>query len=96
MNFQQDSPEVSWAGGWGTLGVGEITRYLGMTEEGMHFELQLLTEEGDYIPLILTRETLSSYAFPEGTGTMTLTQLDGPPLSGLGETGSALLAVHDF
>ena len=96
MNFTDDSPEVTWAGGWGILGTGEITRFMGMTEKGMHFELQLLTDAGDYIPLIMTRETLSSYAFPEGTGSMTLHQIDGPLLSGLPESGSAKLVLPEF
>ena len=96
MNFTEDSPEISWAGGGGILAVGEITRYMGMTEDGLQFELQLLTEEGDYIPAILTREAVSSYAFPEGTGSMTLTQIDGPLLSGLPDSGSVQLMLKEF
>ena len=67
-----------------------------MTQNGMHFELQILTDEGDYIPLILTRECISSYAFPEGTGSMTLHQIDGPPLSGLPDSGSVRLVMTEF
>ena len=96
MNFHLDSRDVTWAGGWGMLAQGEINRYMGMNEQGLQYEMLLLTEEGNYLDAVLTRQCLSSFAFPEGTGTMTLTQVSGQPLSGLSPEGTAILVLPEF
>ena len=91
FNISSEGSLNTWCGGGGVLATGYSLPYLGTTDSGMHFMMQMITEEGEFIGGLVTIVPPFDTSLPGMEQSLSIVQMFGSPLPGIAEGGFAQL-----
>ena len=90
LNLSTTGP-YTWGAGGGVAATGYAMPYLGTTDSGMHFMLQMITEEGQFAGALATLSCPMDESLPDSGQALYIVQSMGPHLPGVSQGGNAVL-----